>query len=241
MSGALDLMLEQNLEFKYPIRDRKISIAVADDATPERLLFRAALANYLQLARDLLSRYDIDLNKSYELSHRQVTSLRTATVGQYGEMVELLLDAGADPNFPIKGNRTPLAIAVKNHDTRSTRAFFKAGATIKDAFGRRGVNSKILRDLAEENKFEIVELLLANGVEIKPPKPRLHRLTPLMQALAGGRSKMALALLPYSDPRFYTKIPYSREISGGGRADSGAPPYYRRAATFANNSIRQGG
>jgi len=223
-SSALAVIREYNLEFKYPVNDQKMILGVREEYTPDYLLFRAALVNHIEFARDLLNDYTIDTNIKFETGRRKVTALIAATAGQHAEIVELLLDAGADPNLKSSGSH-PLEIAVKNRDTTSTRALFEAGATLKAGFGPRGVANKTFKELVRDDKAEIVQLLLENGMELKPPPPvtninaRHSRnptspLSPLMVALAGGNKRMALALLPHSDPRFYTDIPLRRARSG---------------------------
>ena len=224
-SSALAVIREYNLEFKYPVNDQKMILGVREEYTPDYLLFRAALVNHIEFARDLLNDYTIDTNIKFETGRRKVTALIAATAGQHAEIVELLLDAGADPNLKSSGGSHPLEIAVKNRDTTSTRALFEAGATLNAGFGPRGVANKTFKELVRDDKAEIVQLLLENGMELKPPPPvtninaRLFRnpttpLSPLMVALAGGNKRMALALLPHSDPRFYTDIPLRRARSG---------------------------
>ena len=215
ISAALSSMRRWNLEFKYPIRDKKVMMGVKEDMTPDYVLFRSAMVNYLNLAREIVSDYDVDPNNKYGYESKEVTALIVATANQYSEMVELLLDAGADPNVKSADGSIPLRIAVRNKDTRSTLALSQAGADFEEIVGRRWPGKpKLLDNLIQEDKHEIVKLLLENGMEFESSFFGGVSLTPLMNALVDRRSEMALALLPYSDTRLYTDNPIVRAQSG---------------------------
>lgn len=214
ISGVVESMQKWKLEFKYPIRGQKIYIGVEEDTTPEYLLFRAAAVNHLELASMLLKDHDMNINTRHGQESKKITALTAATSGQYGEMVELLLNAGADPNIKSEGGRAPLGLAVQNGDITSTRALFQAGATLEAGFNPRGVRIGIFFGLVDDNEFEIAQLLLKNGAILNSRRLDPGSLTPLLLALIRGQSEMTLALLPYSDPRLYTVRPIERAFLG---------------------------
>lgn len=221
ITGAVDTMREWNLEFKFPINDDRVRIGIKENYTAEYLLFRAAMINHLEFARDLIADHDIDPNNSFGTGYLQATTLTVAVENQYGEMVELLLESGADPNFVSKGRDRPLVRAVQNQDTTSTRALIRAGATVMEDVKRPGVDQREFRELVKNDKHEIVNLLLTNGMKLDVFRDissvlagPFNALTPLTQALLGKQSEMALTLLPHSDPRIYSKSPVPRSNSG---------------------------
>ncbi len=213
-SGLFAVLKEWNLEFKYPLEDRTVNLGVREEATSENLLFRAAMTNDLDIARYLLDNYTVDVNSVNEAHLREVNALIPAVTGEHAEMVELLLNAGADPNLKPKGRRGPLTIAILNKDIRSTRALFEAGASLDGRFKRRGLDKGLFEELIQENNVELVSLLLENGLETDPRGAGFGEFTPLMSALLDGRSEMALMLLAYSDPSTVSEFPLYREQSG---------------------------
>ena len=213
-AGLLEVLRIWDLEFKYPLGGREVNLGVTEEATPENLLFRAAMVNYMALARDLLSNYTVDVNSVNEAQLRNVSALIPAVAGQHTEMVELLLEAGADPNLKPGNGSRPLKLAIENKDTRSTRALFEAGASLEEAFVRQGLDPKVFNELIQDDNVELVSLLLENGHDPSPEDYFGRAFTPLMSALLKGRSQMALALLQYSDPSPVTKWPVTREQSG---------------------------
>ncbi|MDC0435394.1 hypothetical protein OAM69_07145 [bacterium] len=214
MSGALVRMHQWNLEFKYPIRGKKVMLGVKDQMTPDYVLFRAAMVNHLDIAQEIVSNYDVNPNEMYESGSDLVSALIVAVANQYSEMIKLLLDAGADPNLKSTDGSIPLRLAIKGMDTKSALALYEAGADAEEIASRKWSGKpRLLDDLFRENKHEIVNLLMKNGLKLKTSSFSGVSVTHLMKALANRQSEMALALLPYSDPRFYTDEPIVREQS----------------------------
>jgi ankyrin repeat protein len=56
------------------------------------------------------------------------TALHSASAGRHGDIVDLLLARGADPNAAQAGGFVPVHAAALNGDERSTRALLAAGA-----------------------------------------------------------------------------------------------------------------
>lgn len=223
-SDAMDALRELNLEFKYPMINQDVHLGEKEDATPNNLLFRAAMVNHMELGRELMDNYDIDVNNVNTALLRDATALHAATASQYADMVDMLLQAGADPNHKPGNVGRALALAVEHKNTRITRSLFQAGASLDEAFGRRGVDKELFNELIEEDNFELVSLLLENGLKVDSRisgdgalvsfTRSTLTLTPLMSALLNGSNQMAMAFLPHSDPRAITQSPVPRERSG---------------------------
>lgn len=99
------------------------------------------------------------------------------------ELVQLLLDFGADPNLRTKniperwiGGRAPLFLMARNNDVPSAKALLKAGADVRAAVcayrsdGRPDSGNQGLTALhtacATGNSDEMVTLLLEHGADI---------------------------------------------------------------------------
>ena len=90
------------------------------------------------------------------------TALMWAVGGHdtHPDIVSVLLEAGANPNFRSLGGMTALLFAVRQDDLESTKLLLKAGATITQA-GPGGTNALLVA--INNNSPELAHLLIDNG------------------------------------------------------------------------------
>jgi hypothetical protein len=119
------------------------------------------------------------------------------------EIVELLLNAGADPNecgqgemLPLRGSVVTLRLAPQRR-LRTTELLLAAGADVnkKDSDGETALSSAALFafTLPPETERRLVEMLIGAGADVNAANER--KFTPLMQwAMSGGAEAIRLLL-----------------------------------------------
>jgi ankyrin repeat protein len=118
-----------------------------------------------------------------------VTPLSLACVNG-GELVTLLLDAGADPQAALPGGETVLMTAARTGRTGPVKALLEKGAKA-DAADARGQTALLWA--AAEGHAAVMELLLKAGAD---PRTRLKAgFTPLLVAARNGKSEAVRVLL----------------------------------------------
>ncbi|MBW3596897.1 MAG: ankyrin repeat domain-containing protein [Planctomycetes bacterium] len=105
-------------------------------------------------------------------------------------LVELLLDAGADPNTTLAGGETALMTASRTGRLGPVQALLERGADV-DAKERKGQTA--LMWAAAEGHEEVVDALLDAGADFR--KPLSSGFTPLFFAVREGRTAVVLRLL----------------------------------------------
>jgi ankyrin repeat protein len=99
-----------------------------DQATLERLLAQAVEDENTTLVRELLHcRVPADVNLRGKQCPDE-TALQHAVRRGYGDIMRLLLKAGANPNARPSGQKTALQVAVDHDDIEVARILLKAGA-----------------------------------------------------------------------------------------------------------------
>lgn len=131
----------------------------------------------------------LDLCVDPDARHRKHSLLTAAITGRHHEVVEVLLEAGADPDMPSPGGWTPMALATFNGDVETVRLLL--------AFGARA-DGRALRDALQFGQPRILRLLLENGVRF--PKPdSLHA-----AAAMGDIDRVRELLEEWADPNAET-------------------------------------
>jgi uncharacterized protein len=124
------------------------------------LLMSAVMAGRIEIVRALIAA-GANVNAKVKMFFT-FDALETAVDKGYTEIVELLLDAGADPNW---NNQNPGLCAIqkaceKGH-TDIVRLLINAGAAVKFETGFR-----LLVDAAEKSQPEIIQLLIDAGCNV---------------------------------------------------------------------------
>ena len=89
-------------------------------------------------------------------------ALLAATQGCFGEIVGILLDAGADPNLHVNEDMDPLWFAAWKGDSGIVNKLLDAGAEVDS--GRKYGNA--LQEAAASGSLEIVGILIAAGADV---------------------------------------------------------------------------
>ncbi|RYP39320.1 hypothetical protein DL768_010726 [Monosporascus sp. mg162] len=112
------------------------------------------------------------------------------------ELVQVLLDAGADVNAPPadRYGRTALQAAVEKGNIELVRVLFGAGADVNtlptDRYGRTAFQAAI-----EEGNIELVQVLLDAGADVNAPPAGRYGRTALQAAVDEGNIDLVQVLL----------------------------------------------
>ena len=117
------------------------------------------------------------------------TALFLATIFRRFDIVELLLDAGADPFAPVRGG-SPLHYAAGTGDTTMVNRLLAKGV---DASGRDKTGGTAVHSAVRANRYGMVRFLLDAGVD--PDAEDNVGDTPLHVAATWGRREIAGLLL----------------------------------------------
>ena len=121
-----------------------------------------------------------------------IAPLRLAAMLNYQEVVELLLDNGANPNFigPDPSGSTPLHEAVSNSNLNICKLLIEGGADINAQEMRLGFTPlHFAVEAKESNNFDLIKLLVTKGADLNL-KNKLNE-TPLDIAKENGWEKAA--------------------------------------------------
>jgi ankyrin repeat protein len=149
-----------------------------------------------------------------------LTPLHQAIMRKREEVVELLLEAGSDPNIVTPGKESALHLAVDRGLTRSAGLILEAGID----FSIRNKGGWTALHLAgAKNRNEIMKLMIEAGADVN----LLSELggTPLHEAAVGGDAELIQMLLNAGcDPKVVSKtgvtaydiaVEYKNEVAAG--------------------------
>jgi ankyrin repeat protein len=136
--------------------------------------------------------------------------LSAAVENENPELVEILLQAGADPNLSGSASTTPLHLAAQHESAEIVAALLNAGAEVDPTVFMSGSPLNL-----GAGDFEVLKLLLEAGADPNGHSAR----SPLQTALREGNIDGARLLLTYgADP------------DGGAKKDASKPIYMAAAA-----------
>jgi ankyrin repeat protein len=148
--------------------------------TGETVLMNCARTGAADAVSALLS-FEADVGLKESKKHQ--TALMWAAAGGHADVVQLLVDHGADIKTPSRGGFTPLLFAARSGDVDTARILVEAGADPDEATPEHG-NSLIIA--SESGHEELALFLLEQGAN--PNVTDQHGITPLHFAVGGGLS-----------------------------------------------------
>ncbi len=165
--------------------------------------------------QDLINRIIANSSEAEELKDisTETTPLYQAAFNGHNELVELLLEKGADPNIKTKAGTTALMgaaygghkriaelliahgadVNVKGEDKGFLEYVIKHGATGENLREFTNLETFPLLQAAYKGHKEIVQLLIKNGADVNTTIPVGH--TALMAATAGGHTETVRVLI----------------------------------------------
>jgi len=123
-------------------------------------------------------------------SERGQTALMWAAAGKHADIVQLLIDHGADPRLASKSGFTPLLFAAQQGDIGSAAALLAAGVDVNSKMPN-GSNALIVT--AASGHEELGKFLLAKGAQ--PNVQDRFGMTPLHMAAQAGQLGLVKELL----------------------------------------------
>lgn len=105
-----------------------------------------------------------------------MTPLMTAAIHDHPDCIELLLEAGAEPNATNQKSETALGYAAELNHTSCVKRLIKAGADVNNA---NAYGMTPLMQAIRINSLELFEMLIAAGADVD----RHGDWTPLTQAV----------------------------------------------------------
>ena len=193
--------------------------------TPDRrdrtALMAAVSEGHLSLAKRLVEKgANVNRALSWSLGHAEIfkyllaqkpshdainTALLDGSYGDRPELMQTLLDAGADVNFQ-KGDVTPLSEAARGLNVAGVQLLLSRGANVNPDF-REGwlplhhaadaISAASPSQELQQKQLEIVQALLAKGanMELRARSMVQWQPTPLLLAIDKERSRVALLLI----------------------------------------------
>ena len=165
--------------------------------------------------QDLIDRIIANSSEAEELKDisTETTPLYQAAFNGHNELVELLLEKGADPNIKTKAGTTALMgaaygghkriaelliahgadVNVKGEDKGILEYVIKHGATGENLREFTNLETFPLLQAAHKGHKEIVQLLIKNGADVNTTNPVGY--TALMAAMAGGHTETVRVLI----------------------------------------------
>jgi ankyrin repeat protein len=174
---AVQWLVELGLDPNLPIKDGR---------TPLML----ALANKdLATAQWLVQTAKVELDVR---SENGLNALHQAARFAGLEAVQWLVEAGLDPNQPIKNGRTPLMLALHNKDLVTAQWLVQTAKVKLGGFYAGG--ETVLHKAIEAGRLSLVKAMLASGT-LYPNAPTKNGITPLALAIQHKHTVIAQYLI----------------------------------------------
>jgi len=131
-----------------------------------------------------------------------VTALHVAAQGGHTEVVDILIEAGADVTILDDEKRSPLLLAVKGNHVETSKSLLKAGADPNTSYSDdEGKEHNLLFDAIMIENDELAQILIEKGAALDYTDDK--KVTTLLQAAHRGLSNITEKLLEKnSDPEF---------------------------------------
>ena len=150
-----------------------------EDVDPDyapKLFFNACIKGDHELVKKLIDIGVVGANTKMQFIQRSALIYAVEYAPEEGckEVVHVLLNAGANPNYTDRDKNGALIFAVQRGDEEIVEALLNAGASpilktkedVSDAYNRDNDKNTVLMIAAREGKVEIVQKLLAAGANI---------------------------------------------------------------------------
>jgi ankyrin repeat protein len=172
--------------------DSKINESEAQEYTNSQSRFSTPLEN---VSFDERNQTLNNLNKFEALNSNKVKDLVTnklhdACSSRNKELVEFLIESGADVNYINKEGHTPLMIACQKGDSKTAKLLIKNGARVDFQFQK---NSTALMHAINSKNIDLINLILKNTKNIDFENNDGD--TALIIAVQNGDSKIASLLI----------------------------------------------
>ena len=159
MRTALD-EIEQNAPTDLALFEY-VDLLTAQIPRPTRTIFAAAAEGDMLTTRALLLRHNADVDAgTHAENYDDVTPMYIAAANGHTELVEVLLDHGADVNIPDNSGMLPMHAASEGGHAGAVKILLAAGATtdVHNDYGETPFHAA-----AEGGHSEIITMLLDHG------------------------------------------------------------------------------
>jgi ankyrin repeat protein len=175
------------LEVAVETKDHKMIFILLDagaDPSKDGSVSLAVKASDVGLILALLQR-GAGINN---ISHDIPTALYQAAVSEDLEMVQFLLDRGADPNIQLQNNYmgSVLQVLTRSRSMKIIEAIIQAGADINGAWSSKSFRNPSLNPLqiaASNGDLELVEYFVAANADVNWPASEYNGRTALQKAV----------------------------------------------------------
>lgn len=175
--------------YKYEAIEASLGLEPGD---PADRLARAILRGDLESIKTEITR-GADLARCRDIRHSD-SSLHMAAAGGHTNVVEYLIERGADPGQKNMHGSTPLARACERNDHRMARLLIEAGASAAGAL-------EAMRQAAMGGNAELVKCLIDGGADVHAPLRRIGW-SALDYACDGGHDDVVKVLIEAgADPK----------------------------------------
>ena len=219
----VDLFLEHYLQVNFEnSTDEVLSLASKKFDTPEARLYKALMENKNEDALKIIETESPNLESLTEEGFSSFTPLAVAVRNNNIEIVEQLIDRGADPNNkPKEMLFHPMDLAVINGYMEMTLLLLDAGVDPNLRVGALNRDPLTLWAVRLDS-MELMQTLVDKGAD--PSNNGVHGWTALGNALVQGNSQMIDFLVERSNPLAMT---HSQR-----RAESVYDPHLARATDY---------
>ena len=156
------------------------------------LLIRATYSGKTAAVKQLLKIETVRQNINAQNESEQTAFFNAAWYGHL-EIMDLLLEAGADPVLPDKDGNTPLIRAAHSGKTAAVRRLLKIEAVRQNINAQNENGATAFFKAVNQGHQEIMDLLLEAGVD--PTRPDKDGYSPLRRLISWGKTEAVKKLL----------------------------------------------